>query len=175
MVLFFQKTEMGLPCIESSWERQNLHQNGNTWVFMFFSSVCLRIRGKLFLVVSYHVFEKEKKFCFTAVTASDRPSRWWLWCAGSHGESEGWLLLSLQVLAQRHRLMEVELKLLVLGSLTNITCHKQSLRETLQMVTFSCHQYPLETLWVLFPMNGKWDLNEVLQLSTLFSCQQGGH
>lgn len=34
-----------------------LHQNGN--ICMFFKCVCLRIRGKLFLVVSDHAFGKE--------------------------------------------------------------------------------------------------------------------
>lgn len=36
-----------------------LHQNGKTGIFMFFTSMCLRIRSKLFLVVSDHVFGKE--------------------------------------------------------------------------------------------------------------------
>lgn len=117
----------------------------------------------------------EGKRCFNAVAISNRTSRSWLWCAGSHGQPEGWLLLSLQVLFQRDRLREVKLNLLVLESLANIMCHNRSLGKTLQMVTFSCHQDPAEQrhcnsyfLW----MEG-WEIKDVLQLSMLFSHHGG--
>lgn len=53
-----------------------------------------------------------------------------------------WLLLCLQVLFRKYKLREVELKLLALGNLANMMCHKHSLGEALQMVAFSSHQYP---------------------------------
>lgn len=109
------------------------------------------------------------------MAVSNSASRSWLWYAGSHGQPEGRLLISLQVLFQRDRLREVELNLLVLGSLANMMCHNKSLGETLQMVTLSCHQDPAEQrrcnshfLWM-----ERWDIKVVLQLSVLFSHQRG--
>lgn len=74
--------------------------------------MCLRIRGKLFLVVSYHVFGKENvavSMLWLQVIAQAHPGFGVVVLMGSQ---EGWLLLSLQVLFQRDRLMEVELKFL---------------------------------------------------------------
>lgn len=66
-----------------------LHQNGNIWIFIFFTSMCLRIRGKLFLVVSYHVFGKENITVSMLWLQVDSTSRSWVCCGGSHGQPEG--------------------------------------------------------------------------------------